>query len=318
MVSSTLIALRTEGVDVIYGTSPPIFQGISAYFVSRLKRKPLVFEVRDLWPDFPIHMGVLRNPALIKMSRWLEKFLYRHADHLIVNSPGFLPYITRHGIPENKIVLIPNGVDADMFNPVNNGKSIRRKLGAKERFIVLYAGAHGPANDLDTLVEAANLLRDEPKILFVCVGDGKDRPRLMQRAKELKLDNLRFVPAQPKEEMPDYLAASDVCIALLKNIPMFDTTYPNKVFDYMAAGRPTILAIDGVIRKVIEDANGGEFVPPGDAAALAHTVRHYYLKPSLCKKQGDAARAYVVAHFSRKTQSGVLERLLSDVIVNTR
>ena len=299
MVSSFVGALRVRGVDILWGTMPPIFQAVTAYLVARLKRVPFVFEVRDLWPDFAIETGVLRNPLLIWASRRLERFLYHHADHLIVNSPGFIPHLRCCGVPEEKIDLVPNGVEVSMFNPADTGETTRQELGLEDKFIALYAGAHGLANDLGTILLAAKRLESHPDIVFVLVGDGKERPNLIRRAEELGLSNVRFILAQPKVRIPAFLAAADVCIAILKAIPMFATTYPNKVFDYMAAGRPTVLAIDGVIREVIEAADGGTFVRPGDPKALAEVVLAYHRNPSLRHRHGRNARRYVQTYFDR-------------------
>ena len=307
MLSSFVAGLRVRDIDIVLGTSPPIFQGISAYLLSRLRRVPFVFEVRDLWPDFAIEMGVLRNPLLIRMSRWLEVFLYRRADLIIVNSPGFIPHLRRYAVPAEKIALVPNSVEVEMFNPADRGEEVRRELNLDDKFIALYAGAHGPANDLYTLLLSAKLLEEYDDIVFVLVGDGKERPKLMRQAEKLRLRNVRFVPAQPKARMPAFLAAADVCVAILKNIPMFTTTYPNKVFDYMAAGRPTLLAIDGVIRQVIEDADGGIFAQPGDSEALVNGLLTLYKKPCLRSQQGMNARSYVATYFDRSEQALKLE-----------
>lgn len=307
MFSSFVTALLVRDVDIVWGTNPPIFQAVTAYLVARLKRIPFVFEVRDLWPDFAIETGVLRNPLLIWASRRLERFLYHHADHLIVNSPGFIPHLRRCGVPEDKIDLVPNGVEVDMFDPHARGEAVRQELGVKDKFIALYAGAHGLANDLGTVLMAARRLQSHPDIVFVMVGDGKERPNLIRQAEELGLTNVRFVPAQPKARMPQLLAAADVCIAILKAIPMFTTTYPNKVFDYMAAGRPTVLTIDGVIREVIEAADGGTFVQPGDSKALAEAVLTYYRDPDLRHRHGQNARSYVAIYFDRSQQAPRLE-----------
>jgi glycosyltransferase involved in cell wall biosynthesis len=195
---------------------------------------------------------------------------------------------------------------------------VREKFGLEGKFVVTYAGAMGLANDLDTLLRAADRLRDDPAIHLLLVGDGKERPHLEARAQALRLSNVTFAGAQPKCRVPDFLAASDACVATLKNIPMFRTTYPNKVFDYMAAGRPTILAIDGVIRKVIEAAGGGIFVPPGDDAALAGAVQLLHKDSQQAQAMGAAARDYVKRHFHRDQQAEQLATLLTDLSENAR
>ena len=160
-------------------------------------------------------------------------------------------------MPENKITFIPYGTDVDMFNPSVDGSSFARQLGLENKFVVLYAGALGQANDIYTVLCAAKRLNDEKKIRFVFFGDGKERPSLQSEAERMELENVIFAGVCPKKEMPLVVASSDVCLAILQNIPMFRTTYPNKVFDYMAAARATVLVIDGVIREVIEAIEWG-------------------------------------------------------------
>lgn len=309
-LSSLLRALRIPDVDVVWGTTPPIFQSVTALAIARLQRRPFVLEVRDLWPEFAIEMGVLKNPLLIAMSRRLERFLYDRAQRVVVNSPGFIPHLIRLRVPVHKIDVIPNGVDITAFSDDTDGGAIRERWGLAGKFIALYAGAHGPANDLETVLSAAQHLRSHADIVLVCVGDGRDRPRLLQRIHQESISNVLLFPAEPKERMPEILAAADVCFALLKPIPMFTTTYPNKVFDYMAAGRPTVLAIDGVIREVIEAADAGVFVKPGDPAELAAAIIRYKEDVSLRQRHGDNARAYVREHFDRDKQARQLERVL--------
>lgn len=313
MVSSFVGALQVRGVEVIWGTVPPIFQGVPAYLLARLKRIPFVLEVRDLWPDFAIEVGVLKNPLLIWASRRLERFLYHHADHIIVNSPGFIPHLRRCGVPECKIDLVPNSVDVSMFDPEDRGEEVRRKWDLQDKFVAIYAGAHGLANDLETVLLAAKRLEIYPEICFVLIGDGKERANLVNQAEDLGLINVHFIPAQPKERMSSFLAAADVCIAILKDIPMFRTTYPNKVFDYMASGRPTVLAIDGVIREVVENAEGGVFVQPGSPGALAEAVLTYNQDIDLRLRHGRNSRSYVAASFDRQQQALRLKATLEKV-----
>ena len=310
MITSVWAALRVSNPDIIMGTTPPLFQAISAWFVALLRRKPFLLEIRDLWPEFAIDMGVLTNPLLIRMSRWVESFLYARADHLLVNSPAYRDYLIEKGIPEEKISFIPNGVDTSMFNPMDGGESVRQEFGLDDKFLVSYAGALGLANDIETALRAARRLQDMTRIHFLLVGDGKERPRLEQQAREWGLSNVTFVGVRPKSEMPRFLAASDACLAILKDIPMFRTTYPNKVFDYMAAGRPTILAIDGVIRQVVESAQGGVFVPPGDDEALADAIAYLVNHPQRAQEMGQNARRYVEKHFERHDQARAFEQVL--------
>jgi glycosyltransferase involved in cell wall biosynthesis len=299
--------------DIVMGTTPPIFQAISAWVLSVLHRRPFLLEVRDLWPEFAIDIGLLKNPVLIRVARWLEDFLYRRADHLLVNSPAYREYLIAKGVDENKVSFISNGVDPGMFDPLNRGEGFRARYKLRDKFVATYAGALGMANDIDMLLQAADTLRNRDDIHILIVGAGKEHPRLEEQMKSRGLTNVTFAGSFPKNQMPEVLAASDACIAILRNIRMFATTYPNKVFDYMAAGRPTILAIDGVIRKVIEAAQAGIFVPPGNAAALAQAIAQLADSREEATEMGANARAHVVKHFNREDQARELSCLLMSV-----
>ena len=313
MFSSAFAALRVRHVDVVVGTSPPILQGATAWLVARLKQVPFVFEVRDLWPDFAIELQILRNRPIIAAARGLERFLYRRADRLLVNSPGFITHIQT--VSGRTPALIPNGVDGSLFSPAQSGAHFRERWQATDRFVALYAGAHGTANNLEIVLEAAKLLREVAPILFVLVGDGKEKLALEASARSSCLENVRFEHAQPKDAMPAVIAAADVCMATLRDIPLFRTTYPNKVFDYMAAGKPTLIAIDGVIRQVVEESGGGVFVPPGDARALADAVRQLEADRAACGRMGAKAREFVLRKFNRQDQAESFCALLTDCTV---
>lgn len=300
--------LRVKDVDVVWGTTPPIFQAASAWALARLKRARFLLEVRDLWPAFAVAVGVLRNPILIAASQWLERFLYRHADTLLVNSPGFVAHVKQHGAREVRIV--PNGTDASMFDPNTDGAAFREKHKLEGKFVALYAGAHGLSNDLGVMLNAADELRDDKRIALVLVGDGKDKPKLQAQAVQMQLPNLHFIEPLPKQQMATALAAADVCVAILKPLKLYATVYPNKVFDYLAAGRAVVLAIDGAIRQVVEDADAGVFVQPGDPLALASTLRQLADQPARVRQMGASGRAYLETHFERAALAGQLEAVL--------
>lgn len=308
MFSSFFIGLGVKNVSVVWGTSPPIFQGFTAWLLARLKGVPFLFEVRDLWPAFAIAVGVLHNRILIWLSEWLEKFLYRHADEMVVNSPGFIGHIRSRGAKH--ITLVENGVDVGMFNLSETGEDFRRKLGFEHKFIALYAGAHGISNNLEVVLQAARACADEPDIVFVLVGDGKEKANLLRLSEAWRLGNVHFIPSVPKTEMNDVLAAADACIAILKPIEMYKTTYPNKVFDYMAAAKPVLLLIDGVIREVVEKAQCGVFIDPGDANALAIQVKNMHNHTIETKKMGMNGRNYVSEHFDRAMLAHKFEEVL--------
>jgi glycosyltransferase involved in cell wall biosynthesis len=309
--SSFFAGLRVKNVDLIWGTSPPLFQVFTAWALARIKRVPFLFEVRDLWPAFAVEVGVLRSRVLISASEWLERFLYKRANCLVLNSPGFEQHVKARGGREIRVV--PNGADAAMFDPEADGTAFRKQFALEGKYIVLYAGAHGLSNDLGVVLGAAEELLNEENIAIVLLGDGKDKPMLQERAARMELDNVHFVPPMPKAQMAEALAAADACLAILKPLKLYATVYPNKVFDYMAAGRPVILAIDGVIRKVIEEAGAGVFVPPGDPEALAKTIQQFAADPANGKRMGQAGRKYLEQHFDRP----ILARQMHAVIEET-
>lgn len=314
MVSSFVIGLRIDNIDIVWGTSPPIFQGLAAWVLASYRRIPFVFEVRDLWPAFAIAVGVLRNPVLIRASEWLERFLYRKSDVLIVNSPGFIDHVRDRGA--DRIELIPNGTDVSMFTPSSSGDDFRLKHCLAGKFIALYAGAHGMSNDLGVILEAAALLHDRDDIIFILIGDGKEKPALISRAKDMQLKNIKFLPPIPKMEMPEALAAANACIAILKPIPLYGTVYPNKVFDYMAAGRPVILAMQGVIRQVVEAAQAGIPVPPGDPRSLAEAITTIAKNPGSGADLGKMGHEYVKIHFDRPAQAEKLAQVIENLTIN--
>jgi glycosyltransferase involved in cell wall biosynthesis len=311
MITSFLTTLRVKHVDVVWGTSPPIFQGATAWLVARLKRARFLFEVRDLWPAFAIAVGVLKNKVLIRMSEWLERFLYRYADHVVINSPGFTDHVKSRGA--RQVTLIPNSVDVVMFAQNKDRASSRKQYCLKDEFVILYAGAHGLSNDLGIVLDAAQLLQKDKNILFLLVGDGKEKPALVTRATKQKLTNIFFLPPQPKQDMPALLAAADAGLAILKPLDLYKTTYPNKVFDYMAAGKPVILAIDGVIRQVVEDAGGGVFVQPGNPQALAAAIKRLSDNRPQARKMGQAGRRYIRRHFNRQETARQFTVLLNNL-----
>ncbi len=314
MFSSVRTALTVKDADMIMGTTPPIFQAMSAWFVAWIRRKPFLLEVRDLWPEFGVSMGVLRNPIVIALARWLENFLYARATHILVNSPAYKEYMENKGVSENKITYIPYGTDIDMFNPDVDGSTIRKKLGLEDKFVVLYAGALGQANDIDTILRAAERLKQESRIRIVLFGDGKERTRLESESTRMKLTNVIFAGVCPKKEMPLVIASADVCLAILQDVPMFRTTYPNKVFDYMASARGTVLVIDGVVRDVIESSDGGVFVQPGNDEQLANTILELSKDAQGVKQMGLNARAYLVKHLDRRDKLNETLNLLESLV----
>jgi glycosyltransferase involved in cell wall biosynthesis len=199
-----------------------------------------------------------------------------------------------------------------MFDPHADGMAFRRMHGLEDKYVVLYAGAHGMSNDLGVVLEAAKRLENRSEIMIVLLGDGKDKPALQLQAAEMGLNNVVFLPPVPKLKMADALAAADACIAILKPIPMYATVYPNKVFDYMAAAKPVLLVIDGVIREVVEAAQAGLFVQPGDPQALVDAIQSLADDQPKGQEMGARGRRYVEQHFDRAALAEKLALLMEN------
>jgi glycosyltransferase involved in cell wall biosynthesis len=254
---------------------------------------------------------VLKNGILIGASEWLERFLYRAADRVMVNSPGYVDHVRDLGA--KRVELVPNGADTEMFDPARRGADFRRSHLLNDKFVVLYAGAHGFSNDLGIVLDAAKKIEERP-IQIVLLGDGKEKASLQADAKKMGLKNVSFIDSVPKNEMANALAASDACLAILKPIEWYKATYPNKVFDYMAAGRPVVLAIDGVIREVVDAAGCGVFAEPGDADSLAEAILSLAKDDARSHKMGLAGRTYIEKHFDRAALAGKLTDILEEMV----
>jgi len=312
---STIIAglFHAGKCDVIICTSPPLTVGLTGWILSALKRVPMVFEVRDLWPESAIDTGVLTNRTLIKMSYWLEKKSYKSANWINVLTPAFEKTLVENkNVRVDRISMIPNGADLDIFKPSRRNNRIRAEHGIGDKFVVTYVGAHGVANHLIQILDTARLFKDEPDVMFMLVGDGMQKPMLKEKAALWGLDNVLFVDSVPKDVIADYITASNVCTAVLKKADAFKMVYPNKVFDYMSTGRPIILAIDGAARKLIEEANAGIYVEPEKPTAFVEAVRRLKSDDNLCKQYAENGRKFVTEKFAR---SALAEKYM-DILVN--
>ncbi|AKT37582.1 glycosyltransferase family 4 protein [Chondromyces crocatus] len=320
-VSACTAAMRVADADVVIGTSPPLTIIIPAWLLSRRKAAPLVFEIRDLWPESAITTGVLREGSMLARALYgLERWGCRVADKVNVLTPAFRESLVQRGLaPEDKIVFVPNGADAERFTPGPRDNEVRRRHGWGDRFVVMYAGAHGRANAIGQLLDAAERLRDRPDILLVTVGDGAERARLDALARSRGLTNVMLCGPQPKDDMPDFVRACDVGAAVLQNNPTFRTVYPNKVFDYMACERPTLLAIDGVARKLVcDEARAGVFATPEDPDVLARVIRQLADDPAGAAEMGRRGRAWVLANATRQALAKRYLDILSALVSERR
>ncbi len=313
------LALARGRYDVIYATSPPLFVGGAALTLSYLRRIPLVFEVRDLWPESAVALGELTNPRFIRWATWLEEACYRRARRIVVVTQGIRDRLAERGLPTGKLAFIPNGANTDLFRPrPEEGAALRRQLGLDDRFIVLYAGIHGIAQGLETALQAAHQLAAEPRIHFLFVGDGPVKADLLALRDALGLANVTMLDAQPRESIPAYLSAADVALVPLRRLELFKGALPSKMFDAWACGCPVVLSIEGEARRVLEQAQGGVFVEPESPTALAAALRRLAAERERCRAYGANGRRFVVAHYSRQAQARRLAELLESLVTEGR
>jgi glycosyltransferase involved in cell wall biosynthesis len=294
---------QTKGeFDVVMVTSPPLFIGISGFLISRIKRIPFVFEVRDLWPESAIDTGVVTNGFVIKLAFSLEKFLYKKATLINVLTPAFRDtLIEKKGINPDKIIFIPNAADFTLSDDLLQGFDVERfkkENDLEGRFIVTYVGAHGVANHLDQVLDTGKLL-ENTNVLFLLIGDGMAKKGLIETAKNNNVTNVRFINPVPKVDVFKYILASDMGASILKNVDTFKTVYSNKSFDYMSCKKPILMAIDGVSRELVETADAGVFVEPENPEDFALKIRSYLTQPEKAKNQGENGYYYAKENFDR-------------------
>lgn len=315
MLSSAVLSTpRLSNVDVIIVSSPTFFSVLSAWFMSRVRRVPFVFEVRDLWPGIFIELGVLKNKALIGVLEAIEMFLYRAAARVVVVTDSFAVNLRERGVPAAKLATITNGVDTAFFAQADGRDDLRRQHGLEGRCVVLYIGAHGISHALSRLLDAAEATRDDQEIRWVFVGEGAEKARLVSRAAERGLTNVQFVEGQPKALMPAWYAACDVALVPLRNIPLFETFIPSKMFEIMASARPIVGSVRGEARGILDRSGAAITVDPEDAEAIAAGVRRLRADPDLRARMGSAGRAFVAAHYERRELARRYAALLEDVV----
>lgn len=297
---------KAEGkFDVIVVTSPPLFVGITAYLLSRIKKMPLVFEVRDLWPESAIDTGVLKNKTIIKLAYWFEAFIYRKAQLINVLTPAFRDkLVNEKGVPADKVIFIPNAADFSISDKILNSdfdrESFRKENGLDGKTVITYVGAHGVANHLIQVIDTAEIMQGKNNVLFQLIGSGMQKDMLKEEVTKRNLTNVKFVDPVPKTEVFKYILASDYGTSVLKKVDTFKTIYSNKTFDYMACKRPIFMVIDGVSRKLVEDAKCGVFVEPENPIGFAKQIELSENKnKNELIEQGESGYRYAKEHFDR-------------------
>ncbi|MBM4274915.1 MAG: glycosyltransferase family 4 protein [Deltaproteobacteria bacterium] len=297
---------------VVY--SPPLPLALAAWALGRWRRRPVVVNIQDLFPQSAIDLGVLRNPHLIRVFRRMESFLYRRADLITAHSEGNRRYIVNAGADANRVRVIPNWIDTEAIKPMGRHNGLRAGLGLGEKFIVSFAGIMGFSQDLEIVLESAELLKNQRDIAFLMVGDGVEKPKLEKLARDHHLDNVYFLPMQPKDKYPEVLAASDVCLATLRR-EVRTPVVPSKILSIMAAGRPVLasLPLDGDAPQLIAAAQCGISIAPGDPQAMAQAILQFYRDREPGEAMGARGREFVVRHFSLEHCAIILESYIKQV-----
>ena len=303
--------------DVVIVTSPPLFVGVSGYLVSRLSRMPFVFEVRDLWPESAIDTGVLNNKLIIKLAYWVEGFIYKRAKLINVLTPAFYNTLRdKKHIPENKLIQISNASDFSLSEELLRTLDVptfRRQHDLEGHFVITYVGAHGVANYLEQLLDAGEALKDT-KILFLLIGQGMEKDKLVKMAVERNITNVRFLDSVPKAEVFRYILASEMGASVLKRVDTFKTVYSNKTFDYMSCKKPILMAIDGVSRELVEAAHAGVYVEPENIGEYNRIIRQYLNDPERLKREGESGYRFAKENFDREVLAKKYVEYISKII----
>jgi glycosyltransferase involved in cell wall biosynthesis len=302
-LSACTAVLLASRPDIVVGSSPPLTVALPARLASIVYRVPWVFEVRDLWPESAVSTGVLaENSLMTRLLYRLERWAYRKSSLINVLTPAFKENLLRRtDLPNAKIFCVPNGADVSLFSPGDRDNAFRKASGWGQRTVALYAGAHGRANAVGQLVDAADLLRDRPDILIAAVGDGPERAHWQSEVERRGLTNIQFLGPQPKQLMNEIVTAADIGLAVLQKNPTFLTVYPNKVFDYMACERPIVLAIDGAARRLVcDEAQAGVAATPEMPSSLANAIASLADDKQRRNQLGRNGRAWVLENATRE------------------
>ncbi len=288
--------------DVVIGTSPQLLVGLAGWWVATVQKVPFVFEVRDLWPESLVAVGVRDHESLMTRTlRRIAAFLYRKADRIVVVTPAFKGEIIKgYGVPEQKISVVENGVETNLFAAGPASEDLRAKLGLCRNFVVGYIGTMGDAHALDTVVEAAAKLQvSTPDVQFLFVGEGARKQHVMELARQRELTNMLFLPQQPREEIPTYIRAADVCLVPLRKSDVFKTVIPTKMLEFLSCGRPVILSVEGQAREIVEASQGGMAIEPENPDELVDAILTLRADRQLCATIGAKGRQYIEQNFSR-------------------
>lgn len=303
MVTSAVHALvRATKPDVLIASSPPFLPHVAGAAVATLRRIPLVLEVRDLWPDYMVSMGVVRERSVAARALFtLERGLLRRATHAVAVTESFRRRLVQKGMDAGDVTVIPNGIDIATYRPASEPAPIPALQRRGDEFLVGYLGNFGVSQALEAVVDAARILRDVPGIRFVLVGDGTDRRRLERHVAAAGAGNLSVHPPIPKDATRAFYNACDVTLVPLASFPVLQETVPSKIFEVMGCARPVLASLRGEAATITRESGGGVVVEPEDAQGIADAVLRLRAMPAAERAaMGEMGRAYAIAHYSRE------------------
>jgi colanic acid biosynthesis glycosyl transferase WcaI len=317
-MSGAIAGLGLAKPDVIIATSPQLLCALAGWWIARWKRVPFVFEVRDLWPESLAAVGAGGEGSLLHRTLGaIAGFLYKHADRIVVVTPAFKEHLIRYWrVPAERVSVVENGVETDLFRPdAAAAAEVRNRFNLDHRFLICYAGTMGMAHGMETLIAAAEELQTTlPDAMFLLIGEGAEKQSIIQLAEARHLTNVRFLDQQPRECIPAFISAADLCLVMLKRTDLFKTVIPTKLLEYMACARPVVVAVDGQSRQIVEEARAGMFATPEDSVALEKVICLLARDPARRNQLGTNGRQYIVEKLSREQTAWnyihVLEALL--------
>jgi glycosyltransferase involved in cell wall biosynthesis len=313
LLSATAQSWRLERPDIVVSSSPQLFTGLAGYVVSRLKGVPWVLEIRDLWPESIVAVGALKRGSLVRGLEALEGFAYRKADHLVSVTTSFVEHFAELGIAADRVSVITNGADLELFARAQANPALAEEIEVAGKFVAAYIGTHGMAHALDTVLDAANRLRERDDIRFLFVGSGAQQARLRERSVAMGLSNVIMLDQQPRHRMPAIWGLANASIVHLRKTPLFRTVIPSKIFEAMAAGVPTLLGVEGEAAEIVTKAEAGLVFEPENARELADAVKRLADDPDLAARLGANGRRAAVERYDRRVLAAKYLALLERV-----
>ena len=309
-----LLFIKKTKAMLVY--SPPLTLGLTSWMISAIRGIPFILNVQDLFPQSVIDLDILKNKFLNKIFEAMEKFIYKRASFITVHSSGNKEHMIMKGVDTEKILVVHNWADTEFLKPGSKENSFSKQYNLNSKFVVSFAGVLGYSQDIDIIIESAKQLESYKDIKFLIVGDGIQKPRILQKSKELNVKNVIFLPMQPRVTYPQILHASDVSLSSL-NSSVKTPVVPSKILSIMAAGKPVIALMDlsGDAPKIINNAKCGFALSSEDPGLLAESILKLYKNPELCERYGKNGRDYVEKHFSLNIATESYEKIFKEITI---